>query len=118
MKPVHRPRIAAWLAVIFACEANASAQNVVVQGRGTDIDGRAIKGATVKGTNPNGKPPQITATTDDKGRFAMVGMTGGAWMFVAEAPGFSRAEARGNIRSASTGNPLIVLALRWSIEPL
>lgn len=106
------------LGVLLAGAATAAAQNGMVRGKVTDADGRAIKGATIRASNPNARPGQITAITDDKGRFAMIGMQGGSWSFVAEAPGFERAQGAANIRSTAFGNPPIDFALRRSIDPL
>ena len=111
-------QVGAVFGVFLAVAATAFAQAGAVQGRVTDLEGRPIKGATIKAANPNGKPPQVTATTDDKGRFAMIGLTGGAWTFVAEAPGFTAAQGRSNVRSVSTGNAAVIFALQRSIEPL
>jgi tetratricopeptide (TPR) repeat protein len=111
-------RRAAVLGVLLAMASTVSAQNGMVRGKVTDVDGRAIKGATIRALNANGKPPEITAITDDKGRFAMLGMQGGPWRFVAEAPGFEGAQGAANIRSTAFGNPPIDFALRRSIEPL
>ena len=109
---------AALIGVLLAGPAIASAQNGMVRGRVTDAEGRAIKGATIRAANPNGRPAQITAITDDKGRFAMVGLMGGSWTFVADAPGFERAQGVSNVRSTAFGNAPIDFKLRRSIDPL
>src|SRR5688572_13690826 len=98
MQGRHWLHIAAVAGALVVSAANAAAQNGAVQGRVFDAEGRPIKGATIRASNPNGKPPNITATSDDKGRFAMIGMTGGAWTFVAEAPGFVASQGRSNVR--------------------
>lgn len=118
MRRRHWLYIAAMFGVLIVGAANAAAQAGAVQGKVSDAEGHPIKGATIKASNPNGKPPQIAATTDEKGRFSMIGLTGGAWSFVAEAPGFQAAQGRSNVRSVSTGNAPLIFALQRSIQPL
>ena len=110
-------RMLAVIVLLLAGAARADAQSGLARGKVTDADGRAIKGATIRASNPNGKPPQATAITDEKGRYAMIGLQGGLWSFVADAPGFERAQGTANIRS-SINNPPIDFALRRSIDPL
>jgi TolA-binding protein len=80
-----------------------------------DVDGKPIRGATVKALNPNVTPGQFTATTDDKGRFAMIGLRSGVWRFVAEAPGFQPQEGNVPVRQLASGNPPIEFTLRRDI---
>lgn len=87
--------VTAWLAV------PAAAQTGRVQGMVRDENGRPIKGAVIKATHPEAFPREITATTDEKGRFAMLGMRIGTnWRFVAEAPGFLPTEGVARPRTA------------------
>lgn len=106
---------AAASAVLFVIVAAclAAAQGGAVRGKVEDTDGHPIKGATVKASNPNGRPPMM-ATTDEKGRFALIGLSGGAWTFVAEAPGFITQEGIAQIRSTTTGNAPIAFTLQRS----
>ncbi len=107
-------RTGAWRAACFgwilaAClvlgtAATAAAQSGAVRGIVVDDEGQPIKGAVIKAANPNGRPTQITSTSDAKGRFAMIGLVGGAWSFVAEAPGFMPQQGRSVVRSSVTGN--------------
>ena len=111
-------RIAAIAVFLVLSASLAWAQSGAVRGTVKDADGRPIKGATIKASNPNGKPPEFTATTDDKGRFAVIGLTSGVWTFVAEAPGFEGQRGTGMVRSTTTGNRPIVFALERTIGPL
>jgi tetratricopeptide (TPR) repeat protein len=106
------------LGALLAAGAPAAAQNGMVRGRVSDADGRAIKGATVRAANPNAKPSQITAVTDDKGRFAMIGLQGGMWTFIANAQGFERVQGASFVRSTAFGNAPIDFKLQRSIDPL
>jgi hypothetical protein len=61
---------------------------------------RPIKGATVRAVNPDAYPSELTSATDDKGRFAMIGLRTATWRFIVEAPGYLRVEAQAPVRVA------------------
>ena len=52
-----------------------------------DEAGQPVKGATITAENPEASPSSFTATTDDKGRFSIIGLKRGNWTFTAQAPG-------------------------------
>jgi hypothetical protein len=52
-----------------------------------DLANKPIKGATVKAVNPDAAPSEFASATDDKGRWAMIGLRSGTWRFIVEAPG-------------------------------
>ena len=88
------------LAALLALAAAAEAQTGRVSGIVKDSAGKPIKGATVRASNPEAGSREFTSTTDDKGRFAMLGLrTAMTWHFVAEAPGFFVSEGDALIRS-------------------
>lgn len=93
--------------VVCACVvAPAAAQTGRVQGVVRDLNGRAIKGATIRATHPDAVPRELTSTSDEKGRFAILGMRSGTnWHFVAEAPGYIPAAGVAPVRTA-VGRPL------------
>jgi len=66
----------------------AAAQVGRVNGVVKDEGGQPLKGATVTADNQN-IGQSLTATTDDKGRFTMIGLRAGTWRFFAQAPGFA-----------------------------
>jgi hypothetical protein len=71
-----------------------------------DTNGRGIKGATIRALNTETSPREWTSTTDDKGRFVILGLrVGPNWRFVAEAPGFFPVEGTALVRS-TFGAPL------------
>src|SRR5512137_1333306 len=90
----------------------AVAQVGRVGGSVTEADGgKPIVGATVTGTNPN--QATVTATTDAKGRFSLIGLRSGNWSFTAEAPGYSPETGSMNVSVVSSKpNPLLTFALR------
>jgi hypothetical protein len=88
----------------------AFAQSARATGTVRDTNGRPIKGATVRATNRDARPSQITSTTDDKGRWAMIGLRTGTWTFRVEAPGFVSVEAPAGVRVATTPPMAFTLA--------
>jgi hypothetical protein len=84
MRPIHLLVFAVaslWLV------AAASAQTGRVTGTVKDADGKAIKGAVIRATN-DAVNASMTSTTDDKGRFTMIGLRTGQWALMVEAPGY------------------------------
>jgi Carboxypeptidase regulatory-like domain/Tetratricopeptide repeat len=59
-----------------------------------DEDGKPVKGASVTAENPDVVPSAYTSTTDAKGRFGMLGLRGGTWTIVVQAPGFEVARTK------------------------
>lgn len=97
--------------VLLAATGTAVAQTGRVVGTVKDETGQPIKGATVTADNPNASPKSFTATTDDKGRFGMIGLRSGLWSFTARAPGFAPQAGEMNIRSSPVNNPPLAFAL-------
>jgi hypothetical protein len=96
------PRVHLVAVAVFtlALAGTANAQTGRVSGIVKDPAGKPIKGATVRASNPDLVPREFTSTTDDKGRFAMIGLrTAASWHFVVEAPGFFPGEGDALIRS-------------------
>ena len=115
-----RPSWLGWLravCLVLGAAATVSAQGGAVRGIVVDSDGQPIKGAIIKAANPNGRPTQITSTSDAKGRFAMIGLVGGVWSFVAEAPGFMPQQGRSMVRSSVTGNAPLEFVMTRVMAP-
>jgi Tfp pilus assembly protein PilF len=110
MRPSWRRIVlAAVLTAAFA--ADAAAQVGRVSGTVKDDSGQAVKGATVTAENPNVGPTTYTATTDDKGRFTIIGLRAGPWRFIAYAPGHAGEVGELSVRFGSP-NPPITFTLR------
>lgn len=103
------PRIVAVL-VALCVAAPAFAQGARAAGTVRDTGGKPIKGATVRATNREASPPEFASTTDDKGRWAMIGLRSGPWSFVVEAPGFSPVETTAQVRVAASPPMTFTLA--------
>ena len=65
--------------MLAALSGVAAAQTGRVGGLVKDEAGQPIKGATITAENPAASPSSFTATTDDKGRFSIIGLRGGTW---------------------------------------
>ena len=106
---MRRLQIITALLMMLGYAAHASAQGRM-NGRVQDANGDAIKGATVRASNPNLSSTDIMATTDDKGRWVMLGLRVGAgWTFTAEAPGFIPERGVSAVRSVF--GPVMVFTL-------
>jgi len=92
--------LSASVALLLGFTVGAHAQGRAM-GTVKDTTGKAIKGATVKATNPDASPAQFASATDDKGRWAMIGLKSGTWHFTVEAPGFFTVETNAPIRVAA-----------------
>jgi len=94
------PRVYLIALAVLALAGAADAQTGRVSGIVKDAAGKPIKGATVRAVNREVVPREFTSTTDDKGRFAMLGLrTPVTWHFVVEAPGFFSSEGDALIRT-------------------
>lgn len=97
--------------VIVVCFAvPALAQTARATGTVKDTGGKPMKGATVKATNKEAYPSQITSSTDSRGRWAMIGLRTGTWTFTVESPGFATQQAQWPVRVAGTVPMNFVLA--------
>jgi tetratricopeptide (TPR) repeat protein len=105
--PILRGTFAALILATLASSAAAQAGRVV--GIVKDEAGQPIKGATLSLENPDASPRNFTATSDDRGRFAVIGLKSGEWSIVAQAPGFLSEAARLQVRVATPSAPTITL---------
>jgi Flp pilus assembly protein TadD len=103
--------------LVAALAASAAAQTGRVGGTVKDESGQPIKGATITAENPNASPSSFTATTDDKGRFSIIGLKSGAWTFSAQSPGFAPEQFRFNVQTIGAPNPPITFALKKGGAP-
>ena len=93
-------------ALFIAAEAHQVAAQVGrVNGVVKDEGGQPLKGATVTADNQN-IGQSLTATTDDKGRFTMIGLRAGTWRFFAQAPGFAPDAGDMPVRMGAPNPPL------------
>jgi tetratricopeptide (TPR) repeat protein len=89
----------------------AAAQTGRVGGTVKDQQGQPIKGATVIAENPSSSPSSFTATTDDRGRFSIIGLRSGQWKITASAPGFTPGGGNVPVRTIGAPNPPVDIVL-------
>jgi Flp pilus assembly protein TadD len=98
--------------LVTALAATASAQTGRVGGQVKDEAGQPIKGATITAENPSASPSSFTATTDDKGRFSIIGLRTGQWTFTALAPGFAPEAGKLQVQTIGSPNPPLTFTLK------
>lgn len=103
-------RTAAPVLVLTLVSVPAVAQTARAIGTVKDVTGKPIKGAVVRALNPDAYPGDLSSATDDKGRFAMIGLRTGTWRFLVEAPGFLRLDVNAPVRVAATAPMQFTLA--------
>ena len=118
--------IGAVLVLAIAAPAAAQGQGRVA-GAVTDEDGNPLAGARITATNPAANPPQFTTLTDDDGRYAILGLVSGQWMFRADCSGAcgdnngaprGYGPSEGPARITQTRNPPIDFSLLRIRHPL
>lgn len=108
---MRRPQIIVAVLMTLTVATHAAAQGRM-RGSVEDADRHPIKGATIRAVNLNLSSSEWTSTTDDKGRFVLLGLRIGAdWKFIAEAPGFLPREGTAAVRSVF-GPPLTFTLIR------
>ena len=112
---VSRPALAVVIAIALSPAVGAQAGRV--GGVVKDENGNPLKGATVLAENPDASPSSFTATTDEKGRFSIIGLRTGVWTFSAQAPGFASDSARMRVQTISAPNPPLTFALKKGAAP-
>ena len=105
-----------WLlaAIVFMAARPALAQGTVGRVSGTvrDDTGKPVGRATVTATNPDQAPSTLTAFTDDRGRFAILGLRRGTWTFTIDAPGFETSRSRADVSTNRQNPPIEVRLVR------
>ena len=103
--------------LVAAMASAAAAQTGRIGGTVKDEGGQAIKGATITAENPAASPSSFTATTDDKGRFSIIGLRTGGWTFTAQAPGFGPETGRMQVQTIGAPNPPLTFTLKKGGPP-
>jgi Tfp pilus assembly protein PilF len=95
--PMRLPILATVMLVSLA--GHAAAQQGRVTGTVRDERGEPVRGAIILAENADASPNSFTASTDDKGRFAMIGLKSGIWSFRAGAVGHTSDGGELNVRA-------------------
>jgi Flp pilus assembly protein TadD len=109
---LHSSRLVLAACIIAITSGVAAAQTGRVGGLVKDDSGQPLKGATITAENPNASPSSFTATTDDKGRFSVIGLRGGMWTFTAQAPGYAPESGKMNVNTIGSPNPPLTFTLK------
>jgi tetratricopeptide (TPR) repeat protein len=80
-----------FVAVAFVSSASVATAQFPLSGTVND-SGKPVAGAVVTVENPQVVPSKLTATTDEKGRFAILGLRTGAWTYSVTATGYDNAK--------------------------
>ena len=98
--------------ILLLWSSSALAQ-AKIAGTVVDEAGKAIKAATITAESEN-MGESFTASTDEKGRFTMIGLRPGRWRMTASAPGYLPEAGEVQLRSGNNANPPITIAIRRS----
>ena len=102
----------ALVAALVVSALPAAAQTGRIGGQVKDAQsGQPLKGATITAENPAASPSSFTATTDDKGRYSIIGLKTGTWKVTASAPGFQPSSGQVPVRSLGAPMPPVDFAL-------
>src|SRR5687768_10814785 len=102
---------AALVAALMVAAVPAMAQTGRIGGTVKDQNNQPLKGATVTAENPNASPSSFTATTDDRGRYSIIGLRTGAWKITASAPGFQASSGSVPVRTIGAPMPPVDFVL-------
>jgi TolA-binding protein len=103
--------------LLVALAGGAAAQSGRVTGIVRDDRGDPIRGATIIAENPDASPRSFTASSDESGRFAMIGLRSGVWAIRVGAPGHSADGGEINVRTLPGVTPPMSFTLQKLIIP-
>lgn len=91
------------IAVLLAgFAATALAQSGRMSGQVVDENGDPIPGVQIRAEKPDANPPMRETTTDDDGRFSLIGFASGQWRVTASAEGYNEDFGTVNVTQSST----------------
>ena len=88
--------------------AVATAQTGVITGAVRDVEGEPIVGAEVVGENTEWQR-RVETTTNDAGRFSIIGLQRGRWLFLVRQRGYEPVQGFANVRGSGTGRVNFVM---------
>lgn len=104
------------LAVMLAFAAAADAQVARIRGTVKTDQGEPVTGAVVAANSTGAQPNAFTATTNDKGEWAMLGLRSGVWSLVVTADGYEAARGDVRVSSFDRGRTFDFILARTSLE--
>jgi Flp pilus assembly protein TadD len=103
--------------LLVALAGNAAAQTGRVTGVVKDDHGDPVKSATIIAERPDASPSSFTASTDEKGRFGMIGLRSGVWQLRVSAPGYASDGGDLNVRTMPGVTPPVAFTLQKFVVP-
>ena len=113
---VHSLRLIVLVASTVSLAAPVFAQSARANGVVRDTDGRPIKGATIRAIHPEVER-QVFATSDARGRWAMIGLRIGTYTFIVDAAGFIPVKGTAALRTAPSSPLTFTLAREPGLTP-
>jgi predicted Zn-dependent protease len=95
--------------LLLVVSGGASAQIARVSGIVRDVNGQPIRSAIVTADSGAGS---TTSTTDEEGRFSILGVRAGRWKLEVQAPGYLSETGEIVVRAVGAPNQPITIALR------
>ena len=89
-------------ALLVGIAAPALAQSRRMSGQVVDEDGNPLAGVNIRAEKPDANPPVRETTTDDDGRFSLIGFASGQWMVTATLEGYNEDFGTVNVTQSST----------------
>ena len=99
---------AVFASVLLAAAHSASAQVGRVAGSVADDAGQPLRGATITAENREHSPSTMTATSNARGQFSVLGLKRGTWLFTIQAPGYETARTAVEVATVRPNPPLHV----------
>lgn len=105
-------------AFVLTLAGGALAQSGRVGGTVKDENGQPLKGAIITAEFLDvASVAGATAITDDKGRFSMVGLKFGEWMFTVQASGYMPQTGGMSVRTAGVNAPMAFVMRKTYVPP-
>lgn len=95
--------------LVFSASAEAQFRPGHIGGTVKSDTGEPIRGAVVTAQNKEATPPSLSAVSDDRGRFGLLGLRSGVWNVMIKAPGFDPVVIAWPVRSSPGGPSLDVV---------
>jgi tetratricopeptide (TPR) repeat protein len=108
-------RIAVVVILIALSATTAWAQGRIA-GIIKDEAGRPVKGATITAHNADHSPSTYTASTDQRGRFGMLGLRRGVWTISIQCPGYEPVRSQVDVQTLRPNRPVEVRLVK-GLEP-
>ena len=107
---------AALAVILLALSGTTAWAQGRIAGTIKDEGGRPIKGATITAQNADHSPSTYTASTDQRGRFGILGLRRGLWTISIQCPGYEPVRSQIDVQTLRP-NPALEVRLLKGPEP-